>query len=183
MITVRYICKISQQLVISVLFLLAVLMTSIVCAQNINHAEATIGQTVSDSLLLKGVDYDIFVLFQGDFSDFDLNPVQSPIIGHGTLLVKGEGAWKISVTSDTGGYMVESDDGGYIPLGRSLHAPMTIVAQGGNRVNLSQGGVLLQGSGQMSVPVTLEQPVVWSDEPLPQGRAYRLLIRFVSYRD
>ena len=48
----RYIGKISLQLIVSVLFLLAVLITSIAYAQNINLVEATIGEAVSDSLLL-----------------------------------------------------------------------------------------------------------------------------------
>lgn len=168
----------------SIAILIAALNISCASSYEITgNIEAEIGESVTDSLYLGDGFVDISVEFQGDFSDWVLSPLHSPAVKQGTLVVKGEGSWKISVTSDTGGYMAESDDNGYIPLGLSLHTPMTIIAQGGNAVNLSQGGILFQGSGQKTVPITLEQPVVWNDEPLPQGHEYKSLISFVSYRD
>ena len=180
----EYLTEHLKNLFVSIAILIATLNISCASSSELTgNIEAEIGKSVADYLFLGDGFVDISVEFQGDLSDWDLSPLYSPTVKQGTLVVKGEGPWKISVTSDTGGYMAESDDHGYIPLGRSLHTPMTIIAQGGNRVNLSQGGVLLQGSGHMNVPITLEQPVVWSDEQLPQGRAYRSLISFVPHRD
>ena len=146
-----------------------------------DYIEATVGQALADDLFLGKGSNQVSVTFLGETSSWELDAVHSPTVKQGTILVKGEGSWHLSVASDTGGYMVESDDSGYLPSGRRLHIPLSIIAEGGNRVDLSQGGVLFQGFGQTNIPIIFEQPVSWSDAPLPSGRAYRTSIRFLAY--
>jgi len=178
----EHISRLGASAFISFMLLLAIGSISSANADEISDfIQATVGQALADDLFLGEGSNQVSVTFQGDTSSWELEAMNSPTVKQGTILVKGEGSWQLSVTSDTGGYMVESDDSGYLPSSRRLHIPLSIIAEGGNRVDLSQGGVLFQGFGQTNIPIIFEQPVSWSDAPLPSGRAYRTSIRFLAY--
>ena len=139
------------------------------------------GQEIAGSIHLGIESHEVSIAFQGDTTNWDLDPMKSPILKQATLFAKGDSAWQIYVSSDTGGCMSEYDNiNGFIPNGRRLHTPLNISADGGSTIDLSRGGVLIKGSGEMIIPITLEQHVAWNDEPLPQGHDYRVLINFVA---
>jgi hypothetical protein len=169
---------------------LSILLAILIAALPISNAmptssdiiESTIGQSVADYLLLGGGTDEINVTFLGGVIHFSLNPPALASQSQGTLFVSGEGSWHVSVFSDTLGYLAESDENGYVPHGKKLHTPLTIIAQGCNRIDLSEGGILIEGSDQQTIPITFEQPVVMSDEALLPGHFYNSKITFIGSR-
>jgi hypothetical protein len=147
-----------------------------------NAVTAAPGQVVPGYIVLGGNELNaISITVEGDTTNWELDPTKSPVISQGTLVVKGNGPWKVSVSSDTDGYMVEYDnDNHYVPGGKKLNTPMNITAQGGNTVDLSKGGVLIEGSGEKIVPIAFEQIVTWKDQSLQQNHIYKAYISFLE---
>lgn len=146
-----------------------------------NVVMAAPGQAVPGYIVLGDGLKAVSITFEGNTTNWQLDPMKSPVINQGTLVIKCDGPWKVSVSSDTGGYMAEHDNQSqYVHQGKKLITPMNITAQGGNIVNLSKGGVLIEGSGDKKIPIVFEQVVTWKDQPLPQNHRYKALISFLE---
>lgn len=117
-----------------------------------------------------------------DIQGWILHPMLNPSIQQGALKVNSKGNWKVSVLADmpTSGYMAEYDAKAkrYISNGKKLRTALKVYSQGGNAVSLSEGGVLIEGSGKTTIPITFEQGITWFDVPLPEGRIYHIEIIF-----
>jgi hypothetical protein len=113
-----------------------------------------------------------------------------------SLKVTSSTDWQMTVSSDRpDGRMVEYDPAAYeyVPGGRALESPLKISSCGTYssgtdgrhglwEVDLSEGGMIQQGEetseGGQQVLVTLGQRVAWTDEPLEEGQAYRIVLTF-----
>jgi hypothetical protein len=155
-------------------------------------AEAAPGQSVSTILTLESDGgSDIFLEAPDSISDWVLVPSSNVNSRQVLLEVKASTGWQMTVVSDRpDGRMAQYDltQSEYVPGGRMLESPMSISASGTAdhlypwNVNLPAGGIIQQGDetsedGQR-ILVTLRQAVAWSDEPLPEGQAYRIALMF-----
>ncbi len=150
------------------------------------------GQPVKEDITLGEPSPEDISITLPAFGPLAMDPMSSPcIVSSSTPLVidsmnPSASGWGISVSSNTtGGYMAEynSSASQYIPDGRKLQTPMKITAEGGNEVDLSKGGTLIQEDGtgtSMSIPLSLRQDVLWEDTPLPSGRIYHIEISFIA---
>jgi hypothetical protein len=115
-------------------------------------------------------------------ASWTLQPQASPNVRKTTMTIKSTEYWTVSVFPDstTGGYPSEYDSANlkYVWNGMKLSSPMIIIAQEGNTVDLSQGGVLIQGQGNKIVPITFEQIVTWNDPILTEGHFYQIRLIF-----
>lgn len=151
-------------------------------AHESNVIYAVPGEAIEDDILLSLESPEVFITYHGDTNNWDLDPLKSPILNRATLLVQSDSPWRIYVSSKTDGYMSEFDIvKGFVPDGRRLGVPLNVSAENGKEVDLSEGGLLIDGIGDETINLTLRQPVSWSDEPLPQGHDYRALISFIPY--
>jgi hypothetical protein len=146
--------------------------------------QAAPGQAVGLDLSLAAAESSLEIKYLGSIDSWALQPQESPNTCQGTLAVKAVGPWIISVLPDptTTGYMSEYDPASskFVQGGRRLSEPLVIAAQDGNAVDLSKGGVLIQGQGNMVVPITFEQKVSWSDPPLTDGHSYQIGLTFTG---
>lgn len=119
-------------------------------------------------------------------STWTLDPENSPNELSGTITVNSDAGWQIMVRADTttGGYPTEFDTSTseFVADGKNLSHPMKISAEGGNEVDLSdpEDGLLIEGSGDKTIQITLKQEVTWSDIALPEGRSYRIVLSFIG---
>lgn len=90
--------------------------------------------------------------------------------------------WTVSIMAETenGGKLAEYDTiaGAYVLEGKKLGSSLQIEADGGNRVDLKDGGLLISGMGSANIPVGLIQAVSYQDSPLTGGHIYQTTITF-----
>jgi hypothetical protein len=144
--------------------------------------QAAPGQAVGFDLTLDATEAYLEIKGPGPIASWAMQPQDSPNVLQEILIIKANGPWTISVSSDpiTAGYMSEYDSAisQFVPGGQQLSQPLTITAEGGNIVDLSQGGVLIQGQGDKVVPITFEQKVAWNDPVLGDGHSYQIALTF-----
>lgn len=145
--------------------------------------KAAPGQIVSGVLILKAATPDeISIQAPRSILGWTADRAQSINTRQGTLVVNATGGWMITVSADafTGGFQSEYDTATsqYVPGGKKLNTAMIIRAENGNEVDLTEGGVLVVGSGNKAIPVTFEQKITADDRPLPQGRDYRISLTY-----
>jgi len=143
------------------------------------------GLAIEDRLVLASGESDwVRITPPIGITDMVLDPKSSPIVKQETMLVESDGKWKVSVYADeaSGGHMTECDASSsqYVPGGSRLLSALLIKTEKGNEVDLSQGGVLIEGSGTQIINVTSEQSVSWLDGPLPEGHNYKIMLTFVA---
>ncbi|MGV8126731.1 MAG: hypothetical protein ACP5PV_05930 [Methanothrix sp.] len=147
-----------------------------------NMMQAAPGQAVGLDLSLGSAKTSLEITAPGLISDWTLQPQESPNTWEETLVVKTTGPWTISVYPDTitAGHLSEYDSAisAFVQDGLKLSEPIVIAAQGGNRVDLSQGGILIQGQDDQVVPITFEQKVGWTDPVLSEGHSYQIGLTF-----
>lgn len=154
--------------------------------------KAAPGQSVGGIMNLGGeVESDLFIDAPTAVSYWTLNPSSSPASRQIALAVTARTCWQISVKSDRqDGRMAQYNlsNSQYMPDGMQLQSPLKILAKGTEdhpdpwEVDLPAGGVIREGEEtggkSQDVEVTLQQPVSWNDEPLPDGQAYRAVLVF-----
>ncbi|VVB70897.1 Uncharacterised protein [uncultured archaeon] len=150
--------------------------------------EAAPGQGITDIIRLESENYILFSVY-GYVSGWSLDPANSPASSSGSLSLSTDSAWSVTVTSDTGGYLIEYDNdlGEYIENGKALKSPMEIYVRStesytGYKAVPSNGALLVEGSGIYSgtIPFTYEQSTDWQDEPLQENHVYRMVITFTA---
>ena len=173
----------SFAILLMVLLPLAILASEPASASS-DPVEAAPGQAVGGELTLSasGPAPEISIQAPGSISDWTLDPQQTVNIKEQTITVNATGPWQISVYPDsiTLGYLTEYDSANsqFVQGGARLSSPLTFTAKNGNTVDLSAGGVLVQGQGDEVVPITLEQKVTWNDPALPDGHTYQIGLTF-----
>jgi hypothetical protein len=98
----------------------------------------------------------------------------------GTLNVTCTGNWTVTVKdadTATGGKMTDYYNSSYgiIQLNNYL-----IVAAQTYEVTLPTEGTIAKGTGNANVTVTFKQEVLWSDQVLPEGHSYRIIVTFTG---
>jgi hypothetical protein len=169
------------------LFLMAVIATTL----QVQPAEADYsvisavpGQLVGEAIVIGEGDLveEIHVNVSFSSSPWDLKPSNSLNTRQGSISVNGKGRWEVIASADkaTGGYPAEFDNvlSEFVPNGLKLEKSMKIRTEGGNEVDLYQGGILIEGEGDMTVPFTLVQDVSTHDSVLPEGHSYNIIIFF-----
>jgi hypothetical protein len=142
------------------------------------------GQLVGETIVIGEGDLGAEVHVNVSFSSspWELNPSNSLNTRQGSISVNGNGRWEIIASADktTGGYPAEFDNvlSEFVPNGLKLEKAMKIRTESGNEVDLYQGGVLIEGEGDMTVPFTLVQDVSPHDSVLPEGHSYNIIISF-----
>lgn len=161
-------------------------------AQSETPISAAPGQAVMDYITLGAESQNEISITLPTFESFAFSPKNSPctMLSSTPLVVNsinsGASGWSISVSAVTnGGSLAEYDLSAsqYVSNGEILRTPLKIIAEGGNEVDLSNGGVLIQKVGAntpASVPLTLSQDVTWQDKALHNGHVYRIEISFVA---
>ncbi len=154
--------------------------------------KAAPGQFVGGAIELGG-DFgsDLFIDAPVAIRDWMLDPMTSSSRKPITLKVNARIGWQLSVSSDRAdGRMAQYDvaNSSYIPEGRRLENSLKVSALGAEdhpnswKADLPAGGTIQEGeetAGESrDVKVTLEQPVSWKDEPLPEGQAYHAVLVF-----
>ena len=141
------------------------------------------GQPACGSILL-GVGDGISVTVSGDFSLWSLDPRESLSIKSGTVIVDApdeSSNWTVVLSCDSpSGQLTEYNGSQNIPYPRKISFPLRVRAEGGNTVDLPAGGELISGQGDAAVSFSLEQRTSWYDQPLPDGRVYRMVVTFIS---
>jgi hypothetical protein len=187
-------------ILIFVLFLmgaLVVLLVALGSAQTAGNIWAAPGQGVLEDITFGEVG-DISITLP-TFPSLVLNPENShlDIDSIDPLVVDLSNirgcSWRISVSVDTnGGCLAEYDPSAppqYVSGGKKLQNPMWISAEsvaGGNKVDLSKGGVLIEetcpsgGCSDAIIPLTVSQDVTWQDEPLNNDHVYHMEISFIA---
>lgn len=141
------------------------------------------GQTVSGEIVIDANER-VELSFQAPKSipNWVVSQKSSPNTMEVMMVVNATSNWQISVSANanTGGKMAEYNTATfqYISGGKTLKTPMKIKAENGNEVDLSEGGVLVEGSGNQAIPVTFEQVITKEDEPLPKGYIYNIQLHF-----
>lgn len=170
---------------IFVAFLLLASFSAKSASSDPNSLGAAPGQLIADVLDLGTEDQsEISIQAPASFLDWTIDPTQGPSTRQGTLFVEATGCWQIMVTANaaTSGHMIEYDPytSQYVSGGKKLKTPLRITAENGNAVDLSQGGLLAQGSGQKNICITFEQTATKDDRPLPKGHDYRISLTFTA---
>lgn len=188
--TIRYAMKPKARRVSNSLFLnffLAIMLiffTDVSFAEQSTIIEAAPGQPVRTILTLGGDSSEITIQVPATITDWVLNPTEPLCTRESTIVIDYLGPWRVMVSSDgpSRGYMAEYDtsSSAYVSGGMRLKNPMIVMAKGGNRVDISNGGVLLDGEGKAIVPITFIQEASLEDEPLPAGHIYRINIIFTG---
>lgn len=166
------------------IILIALLAISPACPQSDESVpQAAPGQYVSDYITLGGEMTELYVSMEPNSFFINLNPRYSPAIVHGSIVATEGEMWQITVSCTNDGYMTEYDtvQGAYVLDGNRLKSPATISAEGGSTLDLStldsnSSSTLISGSGDATIPITVIQPVSWSDKILTEGRNYRIAI-------
>jgi hypothetical protein len=164
------------------IILIALLAISPACPQSDESVpQAAPGQYVSDYITLGGEMTELYVTIEPDSFFVNLNPRYSPATINGSIVATEGENWRITVSCTNDGYMTEYDtvQGAYVLDGNRLESPATISADGGSTLDLStldSNSTLISGSGDATIPITVIQPVAWSDKILTEGRNYRIAI-------
>jgi hypothetical protein len=98
----------------------------------------------------------------------------------GTLNVTCSGDWEVTVEdadTDTGGKMTDWSGSAYNSTTKLANF-MKVAAD--SEVTLPAGGTIASGNGNASVEVTFKQTVSWSDQVLPEGHSYRIIVTFTG---
>jgi hypothetical protein len=148
--------------------------------------EAAPGQPVGTIITLGANADEITIQGAVPITDWALDPIERFCIREGTLSIDYPRRWRVMVSTDepAGGHMSEYDksNSAYVPGGNKLKNPLIIKAEGGNDVDLSHGGVLLDGEGKATVPITFIQEASLEDATLPVGHTYRINILFTGLK-
>jgi len=164
------------------IILIALLALYPACSQSDESIpQAAPGQYVSDYITLGGELTELYVAIESESAFLNLNPKTSPATIQGNITVTEGESWQITVSCTNDGYMSEYDEaqGDYVSGGNRLQRPATIRAVGGNALDLSalsSNSTLISGPGDANIPITITQPVSWSDKILAEGRSYRMTI-------
>lgn len=167
----------------------------ILLISSISHGEITDaapGQSVEGKLLLESDGgADISLEAPDSITDWVLVPSSEPNLRKMGLKVTASTDWQMTVSSDRpDGRMAEYDlaSSEYVPDGISLVSPFYVSSAGMKdpqeplNVNLQNGGMICHGGATsddgQQVPVVLSQMVSWTDEPLEEGQAYRIELKF-----
>ena len=155
--------------------------------------EAAPGQTVQEDITLGQGSGEVTLTITDSVSGWTLYSVRTPNRKTGIFRLTTDSPWQVNVFSDTDGYLSEYDTttGHYVSGGKRLRMPMNIIVASnsgtpsytGHKVNLRQGGALVQGQSDMhdiEIPFTCEQDISLSDETLPEGHAYGMRITFTT---
>lgn len=120
------------------------------------------------------------------FGQWSLSPLQAINEISGTMAVttpEQEDQWSITVPAGTenDGILAEYDidAGNYIVGGKKLDSSLQIEAEGGNIVDLAEGGLLISGEGPAQIDITLKQAVSYHNSPLIEGHVYRTPLSFI----
>jgi uncharacterized repeat protein (TIGR01451 family) len=119
-------------------------------------------------------------------TNWNVDSITDDNIQQGILVVNSIQPWTVTVSSDlSDGLPAEYDrtTSQYVSGGSKLQNSMKIKAAGGNEVDLSVGGSLIWGAGgvgDVSIPVTFEQPITWQDRPLQNGHTYHIEVSFAG---
>jgi hypothetical protein len=142
--------------------------------------EAAPGQSVGTIITLGENANEIIIQGAIPITDWVLDPIERLCTREGTLVIDYPRRWRVMVSTDVpaGGHMSEYDksNSAYVPGGNKLKNPLFIRAKGGNDVDLSHGGVLLDGKGKVTVPITFIQEVSLEDASLPVDHIYQINI-------
>lgn len=164
------------------LIIIIILLTEICLAEQTQIIEAAPGQPIGNVLTLGGDSGEITIGVSPTISDWILDPTEPLCTRETTLEIDCIGPWRITVSADVPahGHMAEYDtsNSAYVPNGIRLKNSMIVIAKGGNWVDLSHGGVLLDGDGRATVPLTFIQNVSLDDKSLPSGNIYQINIIF-----
>ncbi len=116
-----------------------------------------------------------------DITDWALSPQgDQPNEQEGTLGVTCSGGWEVTAKdaeAATGGKMTDWDGADYSDIQLSNYLT---VATDGYEVELPDEDTIATGSGNDSVYVYFRQDVSWSDQVLPEGHSYRIIITFTG---
>lgn len=142
------------------------------------------GQIASEELILAYQSQEMSVHVTGPSSNWILDPTASLSTASASMIVEATLPWQIFVSSDptTKGYLTEYDpsNDNFISGGLRLESPLSVMAEPGYEVDLSQGGMLAEGLGSKTLPLTFSQDVTFSDPVLSEGHEYRVIIEFIS---
>jgi len=116
-----------------------------------------------------------------DITGWALSPQgDQPKTTTGTLNVTSNSNWTVTVKdadAATGGKMTDWNGSAYGTT--KLSNFMTVAAQT-YEVTLPTEGTIASGSGNANVTVTFKQTVSWSDQVLPGGHSYRIIVTFTG---
>ncbi len=164
------------------LIIIIIPLTEICFAEQLPIIEAAPGQPIGNILTLVGDSGEITIGVSATISDWILDPTKPLCTRETALEIDCRGSWRITASSDrpAQGHMAEYDtsSSAYVPDGIRLKDSMIVIAKGGNRVDLSHGGVLLEGDGKATVPLTFIQKVSLDDKSLHSGNIYQIDIIF-----
>jgi hypothetical protein len=145
------------------------------------------GQVAQDELTLAYEDQELSIQITGPSSNWILDPTTTPNEATGILVVKATVPWQIHVFADpaTKGYLTEYDPAStqFVSDGLKLDNPMSVSAESGNNVDLSEGGMLVKGTGSRTVLLTFSQEVTLKDPVLAGGHVYRIILDFACSPD
>jgi hypothetical protein len=174
-----------MSMIAGIIFFLSAYFTLGLISADSGIINAAPGQIVTDEITLGNAGQsEISIQAPASFFGWTLNPSQGPSTRQGTLLVEATGSWQIMVSANTvtGGHMAEYDPSTsqYISEGKKLKTSLKITAENGNEVDLSKGGLLVQGLGDRTIPITFEQTATKDDKHLPNGHDYRISLTFTA---
>lgn len=144
------------------------------------------GLSIGDDIALVSDDSDTGVMVTIAISDskWILDTANDVNLLHGIMDVKSLTKWRIRVSADTTtkGFASEYDTvaSQFVNDGKALKNALRIRAEGGNNIDLVNGGVILEGEGNKSTPIFFEQTLDESDAHLPQGHYYNIMVSFVG---
>ena len=187
-------CRIRERssLILSALFIASLFASIAMVRGDLSDLEAAPGQSGGGLITLGTQEIETSLDVLLDSTNMALDPNHTPSTLPGTLNVKANGPWKISVSTDTGGYATEYDiaNNKYVPGGEALKNPLFINAEVPNgagqlraaRVDLSKGDGILASSSDacnsLEIPIVLTQEVTWDDRSLESSHAYRFILTF-----
>jgi hypothetical protein len=116
-----------------------------------------------------------------NISGWALSPLGTqPQTTTGTLNVTCSGNWEVTVEdaeAATSGKMTDWSGSAYNSTTKLANF-MKVAAD--SEVTLPAGGTIATGSGDDSVTVYFKQEVSWSDQVLPEGHSYRIIVTFTG---
>jgi hypothetical protein len=101
----------------------------------------------------------------------------------GPLNVTCSGNWQVTVKdadNTTNGTMTEWNGTAYGTIQLANFMKVATTYGGTYNVTLPTGGIIATGTGNANVTVTFKQTVSWSDQVLPGGHSYRIIVTFTG---
>jgi|GEM_PF-3042427 len=152
--------------------------------------DAAPGQVLNEYIIIDSNYENKITIKTFDINDgWILSPTDSIDEKVGKIIIDGDGKWNIFVTADgpSGGHLTEYDPktSNYVQNGLKLTKPLKIKVSDGEdeEVDLSQGGLLVKGSGHQELNLIFKQEMIWGDRSLTSGRTYRLVVHFIVSLD